>query len=64
MSTHTTKHRNGDGTWIEKTKTTYPSGASKTVVKDITDRTLLHDGSVVAVTRTDEKGNSRTERYK
>ncbi len=60
---HITKHEHGDGTWSETKTTTYDSGATKSVTKDITERTLLHDGDVVSVTRTDKDGNSRTERY-
>jgi len=60
---HTTKHKHGDGTWTETKKTTYDSGGSKSVTKDITDRTLLNDGKVKSVTRTDKDGNSRTKKY-
>ena len=61
---HTTKHDHGNGTWTETKTTTYDSGASKSVTKDITDRTLLNDGSVISKTETDKDGNSRTTRYK
>lgn len=61
---HTTKHDHGDGKWTETKTTTYDSGASKSVTKDITDRNLLNDGKVVSVTRTDKDGNSRTTKYK
>lgn len=63
MSEHTTKHKHGDGTWTERKTTTYPGGGSKSVTKDITDRTLLHDGDLISVTRTDRAGNSRTIKY-
>lgn len=61
---HTTKHKNGDGTWTEIKTTTFDSGGSKTVVKDITDRNLLYDGKITSVTRTDSDGNSETKRYR
>lgn len=61
---HTTKHKHSDGTWTETNTTTYDSGASKSVTKDITNRTLLNDGSVISKTETDKNGNSRTTRYK
>ncbi len=60
---HTTKHKHGDGTWTETKTTTYDSGASKSVTKDITDRTLLNDGKVLSRTDTDKSGNSRTKKY-
>jgi len=59
----TTKHKHGDGTWTETKTTEFDSGGSKSVTKDVTDRTLLHDGDVISVTRTDKDGNSRTENY-
>lgn len=61
---HTTKHQHSDGTWTETTTTDYKDGSSKSVTKDITDRTLLNDGKVITVTRTDSDGNSRTEGFK
>ncbi len=63
MKEHTTKHKHGDGTWTETKTTTYPSGYSKSVTKDITHRTLLNDGTIKSVTRTDRDGNSRTIKY-
>jgi hypothetical protein len=60
---HTTKHQHGDGTWTETKTTTDDSGASKSVTKDTTDRTLLNDGTVTSVTRTDRDGNSTTKKY-
>lgn len=60
---HSTKHKDGDGSWHETKTTTYDSGATKSVTKDITDRTVLYDGKVESVTRTDKDGNSRTEKY-
>ncbi len=63
MSEHTTKHKQGDGTWTERKTTNYPSGGSKSVTRDVTDRTLLNPGKVISVTRTDKGGNSRTTKY-
>jgi hypothetical protein len=62
-SKHIIKQRTGDGTWYETEKTSYDSGASKAVTRDITDRTLISVDPVVEVTRTDTHGNSRTDRY-
>jgi hypothetical protein len=61
-NTHTTKHDHGNGTHTETTTTTYPSGASKSVTRDITDRTWFSNDDVIEVTRTDERGNSRTDK--
>ena len=60
---HTTKHKHSDGTWTETKTTTYDSGGSKSVTKEITDRNLLNDGKVKSVTRTDKNGNSSTKKY-
>jgi len=60
---HTTKHKNGDGTWTETKTTTYDSGASKSMTKDITHRNLLNGGKVISKTVTDKSGNSRTTKY-
>jgi hypothetical protein len=60
---HTTTHKHGDGTWTETKTTTYESGESKSVTKDITNRTLLNDGKIISVTETDKHGNSRTKNY-
>lgn len=60
---HTTKHKHGDGTVTETKTTTYDSGGSKSVTKDITRRTLLNDGKVIRRTDTDKDGNSRTKKY-
>ena len=61
--THTTKHDHGNGTHTETTTTSYPSGASKSVTSDITDRTWFSNDDVVEVTRTDKDGNSQTKKY-
>ncbi|WP_310452256.1 hypothetical protein [Sulfuritalea sp.] len=60
---HTTKHKHGDGTRTETKTTTYDSGGSKSVTKDITNRTLLNDGKVISRTDIDKNGNSRTKKY-
>ena len=58
-----TKHRHGNGTITETKTTNYPTGGSKSVTKDISNRTLLNDGKVKSVTRTDRNGNSTTKKY-
>ncbi len=63
METKTTKTDHGNGHHTERTTTTYDSGGTKTVEKDTSDRTLLYDGHVTSVTRTDADGNSETKRY-
>ena len=61
---HITKQDHGDGYHTETTKTSYPSGGTKEVVVDTSDRTLLGGGDhVESVTRTDSDGNSVTKRY-
>jgi hypothetical protein len=60
---HIVKHDHGDGTHSESRITEYPSGATKEVVVDTTNRNLVSVDPVVSVTNTDSKGNSTTKRY-
>ncbi len=61
---HVTTHDHGNGRHTESTTTVYDSGATKEVVRDISDRSLVSIDPVISVTRTDSDGNSKTERYK
>ncbi len=60
---HTTKHRDGNGRWHETRTTHYDNGASKSVTKNTTDRTLLYDGKLESITRRDKDGNSYTKKF-
>ena len=64
MKTHTTRQNDGDGNVTETTVTTYDSGATKTVVTDISETTLIRVDPVITVTREDPDGNSETIRYR
>lgn len=61
-TTHTTKFKTEDGDWHETKEKVHDDGSSKSVTRNITDRTWFSDEPVESVTETDKHGNSRTEK--
>jgi hypothetical protein len=52
----TTTHRGSDGKTYRTETTRYNNGASESVTRDVSNRTVLYDsGPIVSVTKTDGK---------